>query len=165
VIIKDSLKIRRESVVEAERMIADQAAHFLRWLEGWTIVPTIAALYGHHDKLRATELERARTMLAALAPGDHQQIPARSAGGAQCRRGFRTRGAGRSAPARLSPSRTSRRHALAVQPGRLVLLAARLIQVRLIQIGTIGWRRPAEPDAAPLTLYHKKNRPEGRSAR
>jgi glutamyl-tRNA reductase len=64
-IIKDNLQIRREAVVQAEQMIADQAAHFLRWLNGRSVVPTITALYGHHDKVRAAELERARTMLAS----------------------------------------------------------------------------------------------------
>ena len=62
-IIRDNLQIRREAVVQAERMIADQAAHFLRWLEGRAVVPTISAMHGHHDQLRAAELERARTML------------------------------------------------------------------------------------------------------
>jgi glutamyl-tRNA reductase len=64
-IVKDNLQVRREAVVQAEQMIADQSGHFLRWLEGRTIVPTIAALHGHHDGLRSVELERARRMLAA----------------------------------------------------------------------------------------------------
>ena len=64
-IVKDNLQVRREAVVQAEQMIADQSGHFLRWLEGRTIVPTIAALHGHHDGLRSAELERARRMLAA----------------------------------------------------------------------------------------------------
>ncbi len=64
-IVKDNLQVRRESVVQAEQMIADQTGHFLRWLEGRTIVPTIAALHGHHDNLRSVELDRARKMLAA----------------------------------------------------------------------------------------------------
>jgi glutamyl-tRNA reductase len=64
-IVKDNLSIRREAVVQAEQMIADQTAHFLRWLEGRSVVPTIAALHGHHEGLRSAELERARKMLAA----------------------------------------------------------------------------------------------------
>ena len=64
-IVKDNLQVRRESVVQAEQMIADQTGHFLRWLEGRTIVPIIAALHGHHDSLRTTELERAKKSLAA----------------------------------------------------------------------------------------------------
>ncbi|MEO8755855.1 MAG: glutamyl-tRNA reductase [Casimicrobiaceae bacterium] len=64
-IVKGNLQVRRESVVQAEQMISDHSGQFLRWLEGRTIVPTIAALHGHHDGLRSIELERARKMLAA----------------------------------------------------------------------------------------------------
>jgi len=62
-IVKDNLQIRREAVTQAEAMIAEQATHFLHWLEGRTVVPTITALTGHHDALRAAELERARRLL------------------------------------------------------------------------------------------------------
>jgi glutamyl-tRNA reductase len=63
-IVKDNLQIRQEAVREAEEMIATQAGSFLRWLEGRSVVPTITALHGHHEELRAAELERARKMLA-----------------------------------------------------------------------------------------------------
>ena len=66
-IVKDNLHIRREAVVQAEQMIAEQTTHFLRWLEGRSVVPTINALSLHHDALRAAELERARRMLAGGA--------------------------------------------------------------------------------------------------
>jgi glutamyl-tRNA reductase len=69
-IVKENLSIRREAVVQAEQMIADQTAHFLRWLEGRSVVPTIEALSGHHDNLRTAELERARKMLAGGASPD-----------------------------------------------------------------------------------------------
>ena len=64
-IVKDNLTIRGDSVREAEVLIAEQAQGFLRWLEGRTVVPTIAALQEHHDRLRATELDRARRLLTA----------------------------------------------------------------------------------------------------
>jgi len=64
-IVKESLAIRREAVVHAEQMIADQTTHFLRWLEGRSVVPVIQALSNHHAAVRADELERARRMLAA----------------------------------------------------------------------------------------------------
>ena len=67
-IIKDNLQIRKESVVEAEQMIATQAESFVRWLEGRTVVPTITALQSHPDAARAAELERARRMLAGGTP-------------------------------------------------------------------------------------------------
>jgi len=62
-IVKDNLQIRREAVVQAEQMIAAQTESFLRWLEGRSIVPTITALHGHHEQLRATEMERALKLL------------------------------------------------------------------------------------------------------
>ena len=64
VIVKDNLHVRKEAVAEAEKMIAEQTEHFLHWLEGRSVVPTIHALTGHVDELRALELERARRMLA-----------------------------------------------------------------------------------------------------
>jgi glutamyl-tRNA reductase len=66
-IVRDNVSIRRTAVAQAERMIAEQTTHFLHWLEGRTIVPTIAALSRHHDGLRASELERARRLLASGA--------------------------------------------------------------------------------------------------
>ena len=69
-IVKDNLQIRHEAIVQAELMIAEQTIHFLRWLEGRSVVPTIAALSDHHDALRAMELERARRLLAAGTPAD-----------------------------------------------------------------------------------------------
>jgi glutamyl-tRNA reductase len=69
-IVKGNLQIRVDSMREAESMIADQVQSFLRWLEGRSVVPTIAALHGHHDQLRATELERARRLLAGGMPAE-----------------------------------------------------------------------------------------------
>jgi glutamyl-tRNA reductase len=69
-IVKDSLQIRSDAVREAETMIAEQAQSFLRWLEGRVVVPTITALHGHHDALRAVELERAKRLLANGTPAD-----------------------------------------------------------------------------------------------
>jgi glutamyl-tRNA reductase len=64
-IVRGNLQIRKEAVAQAEEMIAVQAGSFLRWLEGRTVVPTITALHGHHDQLRAAELERVRKLLAS----------------------------------------------------------------------------------------------------
>ena len=69
-IVKDNLQIRVGTVREAEAMIAERAQSFLRWLEGRTVVPTIAALQDHHDQLRVAELERARRLLAGGAPAE-----------------------------------------------------------------------------------------------
>ena len=63
-IVKDNLQIRVEAVREAEAIIAAQSESFLRWLEGRAVVPMITALHGHHDALRASELERAKRLLS-----------------------------------------------------------------------------------------------------
>lgn len=77
-IVKDNLQIRREAVVQAEQMIAGQTAHFLHWLQGRSVVPTIAALAAHHDALRSAELERARRLLAGgVAPAEALESLAR----------------------------------------------------------------------------------------
>jgi glutamyl-tRNA reductase len=69
-IVKDNLAIRVDSVREAEVLIAEQAQGFLRWLDGRAVVPTIAALRSHHDRLRIAELTRARRLLAGGAPAE-----------------------------------------------------------------------------------------------
>ena len=69
-IVKENLQVRHEAVAQAEQMIRDQTEHFLRWMEGRSMVPTIEALHSHHDELRTVELDRARRMLAGGAPPD-----------------------------------------------------------------------------------------------
>jgi glutamyl-tRNA reductase len=69
-IVKDNLQIRREAVLQAEHMIAEQTGHFLRWLSGRSVVPTIATVSSYHQQVRNHELERARRMLAAGTPAN-----------------------------------------------------------------------------------------------
>ncbi len=66
-IVKDNLQIRVEALAQAEAMIAEQAQGFLRWLDGRSVIPTLTALQGHHEGLRAAEVERARKLLAGGA--------------------------------------------------------------------------------------------------
>jgi glutamyl-tRNA reductase len=78
-IVKDNLQIRRDAVVQAERMIADQTAHFLRWLQGRAVVPTIANVSAHHETLRKREVERAQRLLAnGASPADVVESLSRS---------------------------------------------------------------------------------------
>jgi glutamyl-tRNA reductase len=66
-IVKDNLQIRVDALTQAEAMIAEQAQSFLRWLDGRSVIPTLTALQGHHEVLRAAEVERARRLLAGGA--------------------------------------------------------------------------------------------------
>lgn len=67
-IVRDNLQVRKEAVQQAEEMIAIQTESFVRWLEGRAVVPTITAIHGHHEALRATELERAKKLLQNGTP-------------------------------------------------------------------------------------------------
>jgi glutamyl-tRNA reductase len=67
-IVRDNLQVRKEAVVQAEEMIAVQTQSFLHWLEGRSVVPTITAIHGHHEQLRAAELERAKKLLQNGTP-------------------------------------------------------------------------------------------------
>ena len=87
-IVKDNLQIRIEAVTQAEAMITEQAQSFLRWLEGRNVVPTLAALQGHHEQLarggtracaQATgRRHTARTGDRAIGARTDQQVPARA---------------------------------------------------------------------------------------
>jgi len=66
-IVKDNLQIRVDALTQAEAMIAEQAQSFLRWLDGRSVIPTLTALQGHHEVLRAAEVERARRLLSGGA--------------------------------------------------------------------------------------------------
>jgi glutamyl-tRNA reductase len=66
-IVKDNLQIRVDALTQAEEMIAEQARSFLRWLDGRSVIPTLTALQGHHEVLRAAEVERARRLLSGGA--------------------------------------------------------------------------------------------------
>jgi glutamyl-tRNA reductase len=66
-IVKDNLQIRVDALMQAEAMIAEQAQSFLRWLDGRSVIPTLTALQGHHEVLRAAEVERARRLLSGGA--------------------------------------------------------------------------------------------------
>jgi glutamyl-tRNA reductase len=63
-LVDAGLGARQQAVVEAEGIIDQRVDGFLHWLQTREAVPTIRALTGHAEALRAAELERARRMLA-----------------------------------------------------------------------------------------------------
>jgi glutamyl-tRNA reductase len=63
VIVRENLSVREEAVHQAELIIAEQTEHFLRWLDGRAMVPTIEALAAHYERTRAAEVDRALAML------------------------------------------------------------------------------------------------------
>jgi glutamyl-tRNA reductase len=63
-IVKGNLEIREAAVAEAEEIIGEQSAQFMRWLEGRAVVPTIRALHEEAEAMRAGEYEKAIRLLA-----------------------------------------------------------------------------------------------------
>jgi glutamyl-tRNA reductase len=66
-IVREGVEARKSAVGDAETIINARVQEFHRWLSARDAVPTIKQLREHADRLRATELERARK---ALARGD-----------------------------------------------------------------------------------------------
>jgi len=67
-IVKGNLEIREAAVAEAEEIIVEQSAQFMRWLEGRAIVPTIRALHQEAEAMRSAEYDKAVRQLANGAP-------------------------------------------------------------------------------------------------
>src|SRR5690606_5755369 len=63
-LVDAGLESRQQAVVEAEGIIDARVDGFLHWMQTREAVPTIRALHGHAEALRAVELERARRLLA-----------------------------------------------------------------------------------------------------
>lgn len=70
-IVDAGLESRQQAVVEAEGIIDARVDGFLHWMQTREAVPTIRALHGHAEALRAVELERARRLLAR---GDDPEV-------------------------------------------------------------------------------------------
>jgi glutamyl-tRNA reductase len=58
---------REEDVREAERIVAEEAAHFAEWRRSRGAAPAIAALRRHAEEIRTEELARAEPRLAELS--------------------------------------------------------------------------------------------------
>jgi glutamyl-tRNA reductase len=67
-IVKGNLEIREAAVAEAEEIIVEQSAEFMRWLDGRAVVPTIRALHEEAETMRSVEVEKALRLLANGTP-------------------------------------------------------------------------------------------------
>ena len=65
---------REEDVREAERIVAEEAAHFAEWHRSRVAAPAIAALRRHAEEIRAEELARAEPRLAELSERERQAV-------------------------------------------------------------------------------------------
>jgi glutamyl-tRNA reductase len=70
----DGLVGRDEDVREAERIVAEEAAHFAEWLRSRDAAPAIAALRKHAEEIRSEELARAQRRLGELSEHDRRTV-------------------------------------------------------------------------------------------
>jgi glutamyl-tRNA reductase len=65
---------RDEDVRAAERIVAEEAAHFADWLRSRDAAPAIAALRKHAEEIRSEELARAERRLGELSEHDRRTV-------------------------------------------------------------------------------------------
>ena len=66
-VVAESIERRRETRPQAEKLVAEQAARFERWLRERDVVPTIKHLRSDTEALRLAELEWALPKLSSLS--------------------------------------------------------------------------------------------------
>ena len=59
---------------EAERIVAEEAAHFAEWLRSRDAAPAIRGLRRHAEEIRSEELARAERRLADLSERDRETV-------------------------------------------------------------------------------------------
>ena len=65
---------RQEEAQEAERIVSQEVLKFSQWLRSLEVTPTIAALTGKAERLRAAEVERTLKDLGGLTPEQAQAL-------------------------------------------------------------------------------------------
>jgi glutamyl-tRNA reductase len=70
----------RRELFRAEELVEQATAAFMEWWRARAAVPAIAALRGHAEAIRRTELDRALARLGHLSPRDREVVAALSAG-------------------------------------------------------------------------------------
>ncbi len=65
---------REKEARKAEKIIEEEVAHFLRWMDNLEVVPTIRQLREHADAIRKAELQKTLGKLKDLSDKDKQAI-------------------------------------------------------------------------------------------
>jgi glutamyl-tRNA reductase len=76
-VVASSLAGRRREAARAEAIVADEAESFHEWQASREVVPAIASLRAHAEKIRAAEVERARARLSSSDQEVVESITAR----------------------------------------------------------------------------------------
>jgi glutamyl-tRNA reductase len=75
-VVADNVKGREKEAEKAEAMVGKEVATFQKWVSSLQVVPTIVALRGKMERIRAAETEKALGRLPHLSDKDRQQVKA-----------------------------------------------------------------------------------------
>ena len=73
-VVEESLAGRRREAARAETLAGEEADRFHAWLLSREVVPAIASLRAHAERIRAGELERAESRLGRLTEHDRRAV-------------------------------------------------------------------------------------------
>ena len=79
-VVEANLQERQREAFKAEEIVDEEIGSIQRWLKSLEVVPTITALRKRADEIRMGELERVRSKLSQLAPGEWESVEALAAG-------------------------------------------------------------------------------------
>lgn len=75
-IAEENLETRRQAVAEAEGIIEEELARFMKWWESLEALPVVKALHRQAEDIRRRELARALRKLSGLAPEQQEVVNA-----------------------------------------------------------------------------------------
>ena len=73
-IAEENMAERRRSASDAERIIDEEVAKFMKWWDSLDVLPTVKAIRTQAEDIRQRELERALGMLDELTPENRQVV-------------------------------------------------------------------------------------------
>jgi glutamyl-tRNA reductase len=73
-IVQENLARRSAELAQAERIVEEEAAKFMAWMQSREIIPTVVALRQRFESIRRAELARLQQKFSSLPPEAHAQI-------------------------------------------------------------------------------------------
>ena len=73
-IVKENLAKRSAELAQADRIIDEEAAKFVGWMQSRDVIPTVVALRQRFESIRRAELARLQTKFSTLPPEAFAQI-------------------------------------------------------------------------------------------
>ncbi len=73
-VVTSNQQEREKEAKKAEKIIEEEVAHFIQWMDNLEVVPTIRQLREHADHIRKAELQKTLTKMKNLSDKDRQAI-------------------------------------------------------------------------------------------